>query len=101
METVKSIFLLPTGSKEREVLGVGSVPVAIFASCHNVEDIASYLYKHVYRWVVKIRNTSEAVLGAPIQPFAIILTPALRALVSKIAQGRIVILILPPLCLLY
>ena len=38
--------LLPTGSEEREVLGVGSTPVAIFPSCkdmkllhHNCIDI--------------------------------------------------------------
>ena len=48
METVKSIFLLPTGSKEREVLWVGSVPVAIFPSCHNVEDIALNTYINMY-----------------------------------------------------
>ena len=27
-----SIVLLPTGSEEREVLGVGSIPVAIYTS---------------------------------------------------------------------
>ena len=38
--------LLPTGSEEREVLGVGSIPVAILPSCqyikllhHNCIDI--------------------------------------------------------------
>ena len=31
-ETVTPLYLLPTGSKEREVLGVGSIPVAILPS---------------------------------------------------------------------
>ena len=29
--------LLPTGSEEKEVLGVGSIPVAILPSCQYVE----------------------------------------------------------------
>ena len=45
------ILILPTGSEEREVLGVGSIPVAILPSCHNMKII------------VKIKNTSEPVLG--------------------------------------
>ena len=31
--------LLPTGSEEREVLGVGSIPVAILPSCQDMETI--------------------------------------------------------------
>ena len=34
------IVLLPTGSEEREVLGVGSIPVAILPSCQDVKTIA-------------------------------------------------------------
>ena len=30
---VLNLSLLPTGSEEREVLGVGSIPVAILLSC--------------------------------------------------------------------
>ena len=55
-----SQVLLPTGSEEREVLGVGSIPVAIFPSCQNMKVIALQLNN--MSWVVKIRNTSEAVL---------------------------------------
>ena len=33
-------YLLPTGSEEREVLGVGSTPVAILPSCKDMETIA-------------------------------------------------------------
>ena len=33
--------LLPTGSEEREVLGVGSIPVAILPSHQNIKTIAS------------------------------------------------------------
>ena len=32
--------LLPTGSEEREVLGVGSIPVAILPSCQDMKTIA-------------------------------------------------------------
>ena len=31
--------LLPTGSDEREVLGVGSIPVAIVPSCQDMKAI--------------------------------------------------------------
>ena len=54
--------LLPTGSEEREVLGVASIPVAILPSLQNMKIIALQLHKHEYSWVVKIRNISEAVL---------------------------------------
>ena len=30
-------YLLPTGSEEREVLRVGSIPVEILPSCHNMK----------------------------------------------------------------
>ena len=53
--------LLPTRSEEREVLGVGSIHVAILPSCQDIKIIALYLHKHEYSWVVKIRNTSEAI----------------------------------------
>ena len=59
----ESINLLPTGSEEREVLVIGSIPVAILPSCHYMKTIALQSHKHEYSWVVKIRNTSEAVLG--------------------------------------
>ena len=38
----KSVYvcLLPTGSEEREVLGVGSIPVAKLSSCQGMNDIA-------------------------------------------------------------
>ena len=36
-------FLLPTGSEEREVLGVGSIPVAILPSCQYMK-ILHYKY---------------------------------------------------------
>ena len=32
--------LLPTGSEEREVLGVWSIPAAILPSCQDIETIA-------------------------------------------------------------
>ena len=55
-------YLLPTGSEEREVLGVGSMPVAILPSNQDMNPIALQLHEHEYSWVVKIRNTSEAVI---------------------------------------
>ena len=33
-------ILLPTGSEERGVLGVGSIPVAILTSCQDMKTIA-------------------------------------------------------------
>ena len=33
-------YLLPTGSEEREVLEVGSIPVAILLSCQYMKNIA-------------------------------------------------------------
>ena len=33
-------LLLPTGSEEREVLGVGNIPVAILPSCQDMKYIA-------------------------------------------------------------
>ena len=60
--------LLPTGSEEREVLWVGSIPVTILLSCQYMKSIANNYIKHEYSWVVKIRNTSEAVLRAHYSP---------------------------------
>ena len=54
-------ILQPTGSEEREVLRVGSIPVAILSSCQDLKTIALYLHKYEYTWVVNIRNTSQAV----------------------------------------
>ena len=34
------IYLLPTGSEEREVLGEGGIPVAILPSCQDVKTFA-------------------------------------------------------------
>ena len=35
------MYLLPIGSEEREVLGVGNVPVVIFTSCQYMEILHS------------------------------------------------------------
>ena len=34
-----SKLILPSGSEEREVLGVGSIPVAILPSCQDMKTI--------------------------------------------------------------
>ena len=34
------LHLLPTGSEERGVLGVGNIPVAILSSCQDIKTIA-------------------------------------------------------------
>ena len=65
----KSEILLPTGSEEREVLWVGSIHVSILLSCQDMLNIELQLHKHEYSWVVKIRNTSEAVLGPQYTPW--------------------------------
>ena len=59
-----SIALLPTGSEEREVLSVGSIAAAILPSSQKNEN-----YEYEYSWAVKIRNTSEAVLGSKYSPW--------------------------------
>ena len=64
-----TVDLLPTGSEERGVLGVGGIPVAILPSCQDMKTIALYLHKHEYSRVVKIRNTSEAVLRPQYSPW--------------------------------
>ena len=43
----RSDVLLPTGSEERGVLGVGSIPVAILPSCQILKTIALYLYINI------------------------------------------------------
>ena len=63
-----NVDLLPNGSEEREVLGFGSIPVAKLPSCHDMNHIALQLHEHEYSWVVKIRNTSEAVLRSQYSP---------------------------------
>ena len=34
------LYLLPTGSEEKGVLGVGSIPVAILPSCQDMKTVA-------------------------------------------------------------
>ena len=76
------VCLFPTGSEEREVLGIGSISVAILPSCQVIKTIAFYVHKQEYSWAVKIRNRSEAT----IHPLATILTAALWALVFLISS---------------
>ena len=47
------VILPPTGSEERAVLWVGSIPVAILLSCQDMKNIALQLHRHEYSWVVK------------------------------------------------
>ena len=67
--TQKYICLLTTGSEEKGVLEVGSIPVAILPSCQYMKTIALYLLYNEYSWLVKIRNTSEAVLRPQYTPW--------------------------------
>ena len=53
----------------RGVLGFWSIPVAILPSGQDMKTFALYLHKHKYSWVVKIRNTSEAVLMPQYTPW--------------------------------
>ena len=46
------------------VLGAGSIPVEIHATCQNMKPIALQLHKRDCSWVVKIRNTLEGVLSS-------------------------------------
>ena len=56
------IVLPTTGSEEREVLGVGSIPVAILPSRQDMKNIALQLHKD------EIRNTSQVVLMLQYSP---------------------------------
>ena len=56
-----AIILLATGSENRGILGIGSIPVTILPSCKDIKPIALYLHTHEYSWLIKLRNTSEAV----------------------------------------
>ena len=53
----------------------------------------------MYSWVIKVRNTSEAVLGPQLVniPLGHHSDSSPMALVSILAQGSVVALILPPL----
>ena len=62
-------LLPPTGSVEKGVLRVGSIPVAILPSCQHMKPIVLQLHKHENSCVVKIRNTSEAILGPQYSPW--------------------------------
>ena len=61
--------LLPIRSEEREVLGERRIPVAILPSCQDMKTIALQWHKRGYNWVVKMRNTSEAVLRPQYTPW--------------------------------
>ena len=52
-------ILLPTGNKERGVLGVASIPAAKLPFSQDMKTIVLQLHKHECNWVV---NASEAVL---------------------------------------
>ena len=56
------MHLAPTGSDEGGVLGVGSIPLAVFPSCQYMTVNAVQLHYHENVWVVKVRNTSEAII---------------------------------------
>ena len=75
--------LLPTGSEERGVLELGSIAAAIPPSCQHMQTIALHLLYCEYSWVVKLRNTSQAIL-----PKTVILIVAMWVLVSMIALGQ-------------
>ena len=55
------VQLLPFRSEEREVLGIGIIPVVMLLSCQYMKTVALELHKHEYSWVVRLRNTLEAV----------------------------------------
>ena len=81
---------------------VGSIPVSILLSCQSVRNVALLLHKHAYSWVLKIRNTSEAVpglgqynsLGEYFGPH----TASSVFLIYTSVYISSVALILPPLC---
>ena len=83
--SIITIHLLPTGSEERGVVGVGSILVAIHPSCQNMKTIALYLHRYEYSWVEKIKKHLRGSTQDTTLSLIIILTAALWALVSIIA----------------
>ena len=77
--------LLPTGSEERGVFRVWSIPVRILPFSLELKTLALQLHKHEYGWRVKNKKHLRGRTQATIQPLAIILTAALWALVSILA----------------
>ena len=74
-------LLLPSGNEERGVFGFGSIPVALFPSCHYVK----ILYHNCIDVNIVGNKNKKHLRGstqATIHPLAIILTAALWALVS-------------------
>ena len=68
------LSLLPTGSEERGVLGVGYILLAILLSYQDVRNIASQLHKHVLlcsRNEKHLRGSTQATISL----LDIILTP--------------------------
>ena len=82
--------LLPTGSEERGVLEVGSIPVALLPSCMYMNKNCIRLHKYDYRWVVKIKKHKGGSTQVQIHALATVL----QALVSVIALGSIVAIII-------
>ena len=57
-------ILLPTGSEEREVLWVGSIPVAILSSCQNMNIVALQLHNmNIFGQCPKLRFIFFAFTG--------------------------------------
>ena len=56
-----------THRREEEVMGVGSIRVAILPSCQHMKTIA--LHKHEYSLGVIYRNTSETVIRSQYSPW--------------------------------
>ena len=51
-------ILLPTGSKERGVFGIGNISVAILPSCQDMNTFELYLQKYEFNNAIKMGNTS-------------------------------------------
>ena len=48
---------------------MGSIPVAILSSFQDMKTTELQLHEHEHNWVVKIRNTSEAMLRPQYTPW--------------------------------
>ena len=60
---------LPIRSEEHEVLQTGSIHVAILPSCQSFTIVHFTCIDNDFNKVVKIRNTSEAVLRPQYSPY--------------------------------
>ena len=83
------IYYAPEVRRGKYWCMVGTISVSILPSYPDMNPIALQLHEDEYSWVVKIRNTSEAVLRSQFSPWpsyciSYINTPIVRKSTKKV-----------------